>query len=309
MKKSVQPTVALTDPYSISTKRILAILDKQYKIIRLSSKKKPNGQVKNIPWYEYNLFDPTSIETGLADVDIAVFFYPVEFPEARLSQASLPNMAALTADSFARAARKTGIKKIIYIKPDVRSSTFAASLTEVEKALAASTIPIKTITIPWTRSEMEKRVSVSTGGVRSIQRVLLPPTKDAKWAARYYFDWLGQAGRPLFRTESTGSICKVYTRFLKSPLLVLQLSKKSDGWRTIYRITGGILAKVNDKQSKMEFCTLPESNHCLVSIHDYHPSLPWFFYKNSQAIIHLLVMHLFGKHLERKQKESAPFLL
>jgi hypothetical protein len=36
----------------------------------------------------------------------------------------------------------------------------------------------------------------------------------------------------------------------------------------------------------------------MAAIHEFRPALPWFIYKWSQAIIHLIVMKAFGEHLK-----------
>jgi hypothetical protein len=39
----------------------------------------------------------------------------------------------------------------------------------------------------------------------------------------------------------------------------------------------------------------------LAAIHDFTPTLPWYFYNVTQAITHLIVMRGFGRHLGRIQ--------
>ena len=55
----------------------------------------------------------------------------------------------------------------------------------------------------------------------------------------------------------------------------------------------------------MEFRQIPGTNEAIVAIHDFMPSLPWFFYKYTQAKVHLLVMAMFSRHLKRVEERSV----
>ncbi|SDL92006.1 hypothetical protein [Sediminibacillus halophilus] len=299
MKNTKQWTVAVAGSSRIPVKKILSRLDNNYHLIRISGKQPPEKKWKNQDCHTCDLFNPTSVEKGLQHANLAIFLYPTEFTAARLSQATLPDMAVLAADSFARAIRKTGIKKIIFIKPEESNGMISNdSLVEVEKVLSSSGVPIRTISIPVRLFRYQSQWHGAADGVRSIQRVTLPHGKDAKWAAFHYPNWLNRAGWPLIKTEWRKNFCNVYFRSLTRPLLVLHYSEEnSDTDRAVYHIAGGALAA--DLAGRLEFCQLPASNHCLIAIHEFQPSLPWLVYKYSQAIIHLLVMGLFKKHLER----------
>ncbi|WP_431089528.1 hypothetical protein [Paenibacillus sp. 8b26] len=55
-----------------------------------------------------------------------------------------------------------------------------------------------------------------------------------------------------------------------------------------------------DHRGRLEFLHIPGTDTCVVAIHDYVPSLPWFIYKCTQAEVHLGVMYAFGKHVKRR---------
>ncbi|WP_172252623.1 NAD(P)H-binding protein [Saccharibacillus deserti] len=139
--------------------------------------------------------------------------------------------------------------------------------------------------------------------VRSVQRVTLPEGKDAQWAGEYYLEWLGRAMGPLIRVhKSEDGVTQVFIRFFSRPILELSYDPvKSGEDRAVYRITGGIFANSKDAHTgRLEFLMIPGSSDCVVAIHDYMPAMPWFLYKYTQAKLHLAVMFLFRKHLERK---------
>ncbi|CAM4267664.1 NAD(P)H-binding protein [Saccharibacillus endophyticus] len=151
-------------------------------------------------------------------------------------------------------------------------------------------------------TENEKKVEKSD--VRSVQRVTLPEGKDARWAGEYYIQWLGKSiMRPFIRTETgEDGVSRIYIRFFSKPILELSYdASRSDNERAVYRITGGMFANAKDAHhGRLEFLMIPGSSDCVVAIHDYMPSMPWFLYKYTQAKLHLAVMYAFRKHLERK---------
>ncbi|WP_322923399.1 NAD(P)H-binding protein [Paenibacillus campi] len=156
------------------------------------------------------------------------------------------------------------------------------------------------------RSSQSTRASDSTdpkvSDVRSIQRVILPDGKNARWAGEYYMEWLGRFMPALVRTERVDEYrYQVFLRFIGKPLLELTFSpERSDDKSAVYHITGGVFARIKEThEGRLEFQQIPGTQECVIAIHDYMPSLPWFLYKYTQAKVHLIVMHAFGRHLLR----------
>ncbi|MFK3937347.1 NAD(P)H-binding protein [Alkalihalobacillus sp. NPDC078783] len=150
--------------------------------------------------------------------------------------------------------------------------------------------------------------------VRSVQRVLLPEGKTASWAARRYIEWLGEFGRPLIRTsvDQDGN-AKIYL-LGNEPLLSLTYShERSQENRALFYITGGTFAKREETpgRGRLEFRQIPNSQECIIAIHEYKPSLPWFIYTFTQAKFHLWVMYFFKRHLLKqiKQENQHPKLI
>src|SRR5690606_38254864 len=84
-------------------------------------------------------------------------------------------------------------------------------------------------------------------------------------------------------------------------LVLLRLrfaEERSTPDRSLFYIVGGFLAIVT-KNSRLEFRETLDKNYILTGIHDFMPSLPWWIYKYSQALIHIFVMRNFGKHLKK----------
>ncbi|WP_348027560.1 NmrA family protein [Aciduricibacillus chroicocephali] len=148
----------------------------------------------------------------------------------------------------------------------------------------------------------------SPDDVRSVQRIVMPHGCDALWISRYYVQWIGRVGAPLLSTHiDDEGRCTVSFALFKKPLLEMTYSKvDSTEDRALYYITGGLLAKESEnKKGRLEFRRIPGKEEAIVAIHDYLPSLPWFFYHYTQAKIHLLVMAAFRIHVKRLTKKEV----
>ncbi|MEL6189364.1 MAG: nucleoside-diphosphate sugar epimerase, partial [Myxococcota bacterium] len=80
--------------------------------------------------------------------------------------------------------------------------------------------------------------------------------------------------------------------------------------RQLYLITGGLLARTSDEayQGRFEFREVLDGQALIAAIHDFQPTLPWYVYNLSQALVHLLVMQGYGRHLglvDRRLAEGA----
>jgi uncharacterized protein YbjT (DUF2867 family) len=133
--------------------------------------------------------------------------------------------------------------------------------------------------------------------VRSIQRLVLPKGKNALWVAEEYFRWLPPFLSSLVRIQIDGDRCTFYFFSKKIRLLVLERNReRSSSDRQLLYIVGGLLAKVHDR-GRLEFREVLNHQYVLAAIHEFTPALPWFVYKYTQAILHLIVMNAFGRHL------------
>ena len=134
--------------------------------------------------------------------------------------------------------------------------------------------------------------------VRSVQRFVVPPGKDATWVAKRYSTWLPRFIR-LVRVERPSMNCLFFRApMLKKALLELTLvSERSTADRRLFYVTGGLLARRID-HGWLEFRQVAGGRYILAAIHDFAPRLPWFLYILTQAPLHLFVMKSFGKYLE-----------
>ncbi len=147
--------------------------------------------------------------------------------------------------------------------------------------------------------------------VRSVQRLPMPPGWDATIVGREYGKWLPTFMRPFLRVETDDAgVSSFYLRPIPRPLLVLTYSaERSTPDRALYYITGGLLAQVKgSRRGRLEFRSVLGGTRVLAAIHDFVPTLPWFFYSATQAVVHLIVMRAFGRHLARAPSAPLPGL-
>ena len=146
----------------------------------------------------------------------------------------------------------------------------------------------------------DDRVMRTERPVRSIQRLPLPPGRDARWTAEHYFAWLPRFFLHTIRTTRTpqGDV-RFVSRFPSIDLLRMRyLPDRSSSDRMVYVIEGGLLAQaVASRSARLEFREVLDGRAVLAAIHDYRPSLPWRLYVLTQAVVHLLAMKTYAWHL------------
>lgn len=133
--------------------------------------------------------------------------------------------------------------------------------------------------------------------VRSIQRMVLPPGKNAEWVSLEYFRWLPRFFSSIIQVEIKGEQCAFYVFHPSLKILILERSlERSSPDRQLLYVVGGLLAGVQ-KRGRLEFREVLNGQYVLAALHEFRPALPWFIYRWSQAIVHLVVMNAFTEHL------------
>jgi uncharacterized protein YbjT (DUF2867 family) len=135
--------------------------------------------------------------------------------------------------------------------------------------------------------------------VRSVQRSPLPKGAMAIDVAKEYMLWLPDFMRPLILVLVSDDL--VTFNFFHPKFCLLKLkysSERSTIDRQIFYIQGGLLAGKQDR-GRLEFRTVLNHEYALFAIHDFTPALPWFIYRYTQALIHLIVMYAFASHLDK----------
>lgn len=135
--------------------------------------------------------------------------------------------------------------------------------------------------------------------VRSVQRLPLPANRDAHFVCEEYFRWLPQFLSPFIkvRTEGVRTYFCLFSKRWVFLVLTLQ-SDRSNLDRQLLYITDGLLVS-KENRGRLEFRVVLNRRAVLAAIHDYTPSLPWYLYVATQALIHLVVMKSFSRHLKK----------
>ncbi len=142
--------------------------------------------------------------------------------------------------------------------------------------------------------------------VRSIQRLVLPPGRNANWVALEYFNWLPQFFSTLIKVKIDGDLCIFYLIHPEIQILILRRSvERSSPDRQLLYVVGGILSGKQDR-GRLEFREVLNRRYVMAALHEFRPSLPWWLYKYSQALVHLIVMKAFGEHLKWHVIKSKP---
>jgi uncharacterized protein YbjT (DUF2867 family) len=135
--------------------------------------------------------------------------------------------------------------------------------------------------------------------VRSVQRLALPPGRDAAWIKDRYVQWLPHFLAPFLRVTTEADTVKFFPFFSSHAFLELELSRaRSRPDRQLLYIKKGLLVG-EENRGRLEFRTVLNNRFVLAAIHDFRPALPWAIYKFTQAKLHLLVMRAFGRDLIR----------
>ncbi|MGC6423610.1 MAG: NAD(P)H-binding protein [Lentimonas sp.] len=140
--------------------------------------------------------------------------------------------------------------------------------------------------------------------VRSVQRMPLPEGSNAREIANEYARWLERSFRGFIRaTVDESGVVRFQAlggRYTLLELTPTPFTLRNER-RCAFYITGGLLAREVDPRGRFEFRLFPENECLIASIHGFVPTLPWWLYINTQAVVHLLVMRAFAKHLRAQR--------
>jgi len=138
--------------------------------------------------------------------------------------------------------------------------------------------------------------------VRSVQRLPLPGKLNALAASEQYLTWLPKFFSGIVYVKNHGAKACFKLIGLPSELLTLSFAPdRSTEDRHLFYITGGLLSQETER-GRLEFRASPDKKDLFAAIHDYKPSLPWWIYLYTQALLHKFVMYQFARHLERIAK-------
>lgn len=137
--------------------------------------------------------------------------------------------------------------------------------------------------------------------VRSFQRLNTIGRTNAYRLSRIYFKWIPKFFKGFIQVKEREDKVFFYIFFLRAPLLIFEFSEEnSTEERQLFFIRGGLLA-YGDGRGRLEFRNIINRRYTIAAIHEFRPKLPWYIYKYTQALFHLIVMRKFDRYLIYKK--------
>lgn len=257
-------------------------------------------------------------EVALAGADVAVFLARVSRPPAKLVQADAADLELLMADSFARAAPRTSVKRLVFFAcegVDPREAVLRASRLPLSvlrgggddpagalAELVRSPEATEKVCGGWKPAAPEAREAKPGVLVCSVQKYPLPEGWTAADVAEGYFAWLAN-GLPLMSVERLEQ--NVIVRSAGIPVLMLRHSPgSSEPDSAVLDVFDGALVS-RGGGARLEFRVRLTGGYVYTVLHGFTPSLPWPMYRVTQALAHTTSMKRFGRWLGAQGPRDA----
>ncbi|WP_436855000.1 NAD-dependent epimerase/dehydratase family protein [Staphylococcus caeli] len=227
---------------------------------------------QEVTWLKKDIYNYTDVLGAMEDMDIAIYYLDPTKHSAKLTQATARDLNLIAADNFGRAAAANHIGKIIYIS----GSRFDF---ETIQRLEAYGVPVEKTKEIVSRPHVAVELQVSKyDDVRSALSIQLPMNWTLEQMVEYYFQWLDETKGTMLRTYKDEDNYVIYIKDKHNPLLVLH-KDYIDQDMIVLHLVGGTVVKPNlQKQGKLEFRMLKDSQKVLVHLYDYIPKLVWPVY-------------------------------
>jgi len=144
----VKLKIAIAGASGFVGRALIQKIQSSYQIIALSRQRSDSPSVEA---RQCDLFSLKDADEALKGADIGIYLVHSMLPSARLTQGSFQDFDLIAADNFARAARKNGLKQIIYLGglvpscPPEEMSPHLRSRQEVEDVLKSHGVPVTVI--------------------------------------------------------------------------------------------------------------------------------------------------------------------
>lgn len=172
-------TVAIAGASGFIGRALIAALRPDFEIIALSRSDKPAEP--GLAWRRCDLFSLLQSEAALAGADYAIYLVQSPQPRSGLIQASYEDLDLILADNFVRAARRAGVRQIVYLGnliPPHRHPgelpRYLRSRLEVEEVLSAYEIPVTLLRAPVVIGAQGAAFELAVDLVRKLRIMLVP---------------------------------------------------------------------------------------------------------------------------------------
>ena len=147
----------------------------------------------------------------------------------------------------------------------------------------------------------------SENSVRSIQRLETLYRFDAEEVSWLYFNWL-QSIFPFLKINYSHDNVDIFLWGLRRALLSMSKDKTvSSKDYCLFYINRGLLSQGTGR-GRLVFRTIIDGRNTMVEIHEFVPRLPWYIYKYTQAVVHLITMKMFNSYLLRLQRNINHYI-
>ena len=189
MKKSAREVLTMDDRKLVVAvagasgyigQNLIKVVQKNATIIALSRNGDAVKDTETVKWKSCDLFSMKDAERGLAGADIAVYLVHSMMKSAKLAQGSFEDMDVILADNFAQAAKRQGVKEIVYLggiipdEDDKDLSRHLRSRLEVEKVLRAYGVPVTALRAGLIVGPKGSSFPIVSKLVRRLPLMLLP---------------------------------------------------------------------------------------------------------------------------------------
>jgi nucleoside-diphosphate-sugar epimerase len=159
-------------------------LAKDFEVVALvGSRARVQAPEPGLPftWRYCEPFSRREVDAAVAGCDYAIYLVHTRLPTARLDQAECADMDLLIADNFAKAAKRNGVKQIVYLGGLVPEGNVSRSIldrrNEVVEALAQHGVPVTSLRAGLVVSPGSNAVRLVAGIATRLPWVLIP-----RWA-------------------------------------------------------------------------------------------------------------------------------
>jgi len=227
---------------------------------------------QEVTWLKKDIYNYTDVLNAMEGMDIAIYYLDPTKHSAKLTQATARDLNLIAADNFGRAAAVHDIGKIIYIS----GSRFDF---ETIQRLEVYGVPVEKTQGIVSRPHVAVELQVSKyDDVRSALSIQLPMNWTLEQMVEYYFQWLDETKGTMLHTYKDEDNYVIYIKDKQNPLLVLH-KDYIDQDMIVLHLVGGTVVKPNlQKQGKLEFRMLKDTQKVLVHLYDYIPKLVWPVY-------------------------------
>lgn len=177
-----RPTVAIAGASGFVGTALRRALAETYDLVGLTrsparATRKDEGDATR--WRHCDLFSLREVEDGLEGADLAIYLVHSMLPSARLTQGTFGDLDLILADNFARAAKRNGVRQIVYLSgllPEDKDdlSKHLRSRWEVERTLAAHGVPVTTLRTGLVVGKGGSSLRILVNLVRRLPAMVLP---------------------------------------------------------------------------------------------------------------------------------------